>query len=857
MKLQGNMNKPKFDPSKPFEALAEQKPKFDPSQPFEAPEMQESVEPSMGESLMSGVAKGATLSFADEIAGLGEKAGTWLAGQTSNLDPESLKRFEEEQLAGAYERGKKDYIAEELAAQEANPGTFLAGNIAGGALLPVGAIGKGVQSAKGLTGLAKYKALLGTGARLAPMGAAQGIATSIGAADTMEDVNAKDLATAAAIGGGTALVAPAVIGGAADLVKGGVNKLSQGVKAVGDVARSTRLLKPLEVGLETGMSPVKVFDDASVEKALSEGTEALKAPIESARRKIEQNIQVPAEEGLTSLSGELGQQFKGQRDLQYRLIQNELKDAGQNLLSDINKVGGELGEQVSKYKEAILNAPDDLQQTKAVHDFVKKLESEVNKKGGSLSNNPDALRLLDNYKNQIRQAPEKVQQILERVTASGKEPVVKETYKAKGSLAPSQLKSLVDDSQDVQRIGAQLIEQPGKVSSKVINEAAIPEQLKQSSDVEHLLNLLESSRLEAKQHKGTALGYALNEARGTAIKGREELVEKALGAEGVAGSKEAFKGYSAFKNLTDELPEGSEAEKLITQLSDTWSTKEPSAVKMLKSESTLQAIRDLNPELADAAQQAMESVGQKLEALPEAPAASSIQSSLLDAPRSKMGVRQLEQTGEQLGMAKAPLQESLAKGQELSSKYAKATSDLNAINIPDMLSSVAKIEDPTAILANDKVRNIIKIMQDNGLQDEANALIKDPKNFIRQMENVKYMRAPSSGSIGGAAAHITKYLGYAAGKTAKMLSNPIKQGVNVFSTSVAPRLQKFSPEQLEQLAMSAEASGKVEAAKMVRSMMSKDKMAKNAALFMISQQQGLKQDITDLVGTDDSELERP
>jgi len=142
---------------------------------------------SMLESAVRGAAQGASFGFADELTGAAEALKE--AYETDDLGKLNWE---------TYEKGRDESRAAYTAAEEANPMTSLAGNLAGGLLIPV----PGANAAlKGATGAAKF-------AKLAGIGAGAGALTSMG---TSEAATAQDLGKDAAIGAvGGAVITPAL-----------------------------------------------------------------------------------------------------------------------------------------------------------------------------------------------------------------------------------------------------------------------------------------------------------------------------------------------------------------------------------------------------------------------------------------------------------------------------------------------------------------------------------------------------------------------------------------------------------------------------------------------------------------------
>jgi hypothetical protein len=105
------MDKPAFDPSKPY-TTASGKPEFDSSKPAD-------TEPGVGESIGRGLAQGATLGFADELAGGGEALLDKLRGA-------------HEALGELYTKHRNESRANFEKAKEAHPIFYGAGQLAGG-----------------------------------------------------------------------------------------------------------------------------------------------------------------------------------------------------------------------------------------------------------------------------------------------------------------------------------------------------------------------------------------------------------------------------------------------------------------------------------------------------------------------------------------------------------------------------------------------------------------------------------------------------------------------------------------------------------------------------------------------------
>lgn len=194
----------KFDDSLfedvPFEESAQADADLFEEVPFdEAPAEDEGV--SKTESFLRGAAQGATLDFADEIAGAGSTVGSLLTDQrdlplTEVLDLYRQKRDESRQ---AFQE-----------AEEANPATFTAGDVAGGiapALVTGGASVAPTLAKQGLKAAAKVGA---------KAGAKAGAATALGRTEEITDLPevAEDVAVGTALGAGFGAAIPSATKGA-------------------------------------------------------------------------------------------------------------------------------------------------------------------------------------------------------------------------------------------------------------------------------------------------------------------------------------------------------------------------------------------------------------------------------------------------------------------------------------------------------------------------------------------------------------------------------------------------------------------------------------------------------------------
>jgi hypothetical protein len=155
------MNKPKFDPTKPFQEV---KPKFDPNAAYEevSSEIAEAPEaPGYLETIAHQVPQGLTFGLSDELKGaVASPSGAYKT--LANLIGAEYSPEETEE----YKKARDEERAKLAATQEANPVTSIVSQLAGG-ILPGGAVAKGVGMLAGvpLTGIqtaARAGALEGT-----------------------------------------------------------------------------------------------------------------------------------------------------------------------------------------------------------------------------------------------------------------------------------------------------------------------------------------------------------------------------------------------------------------------------------------------------------------------------------------------------------------------------------------------------------------------------------------------------------------------------------------------------------------------------------------------------------------------
>ncbi len=255
----GEVEKPAFDPSKPFEATGGDKPAFDPSKPFETTKDNGKLD-----AAWQGAKAGAAFNFNDELAGVHaakpkgvpELVGPIPVGMIAGAGRLGLNAItgQDPEAMAAYEKARDEERASQAAAKEHHPYIHAAGEVAGSlpsmAALPEAGILKGA-------GLGK-RMLQG-----AQVGAEYGALSGAG-----EGKDIAERATGAATGAGSGIVGGAVaplIGAGAGLiydkfgkpivnaVRGAMNPEAEAARRLATALRADQEL--IAAGKAEGMSP--------------------------------------------------------------------------------------------------------------------------------------------------------------------------------------------------------------------------------------------------------------------------------------------------------------------------------------------------------------------------------------------------------------------------------------------------------------------------------------------------------------------------------------------------------------------------------------------------------------------------
>ena len=255
-----------------------------------APEDELSV--SAGEALARGAAQGVTLGFGEELSA---GAGALLPTATDvELDRDLLER---------YQAIRDQLRKENIEAQEQRPGTYLAGEVLGGAALtaPVGAAGAVAKTASLLSKAKAGKTLTSLGKYAIPAAIEGGIyGAGISEAEltkpNLEEVSefAKDIGSAAALG---AVAGPA-IPAATKAAKKGLDIGKAGIKKVQKFGEGLAEDRPFFGAFRAGLRGQAIYSRPKVEQLLKEPTEKLAYELAKEVSDLGERVAKPAEQKI-------------------------------------------------------------------------------------------------------------------------------------------------------------------------------------------------------------------------------------------------------------------------------------------------------------------------------------------------------------------------------------------------------------------------------------------------------------------------------------------------------------------------------------------------------------------------------
>lgn len=201
-----------------------------------------------GEAFLKGTQQGTTLGLSDELAGL---AGA--AGYASGL-PTTPSR---DQLLDAYRQAQQEDLARIKMSQEQHPGTTMAGEFAGGALLPIpgGALGSTIEKDALTQALGKgtqfAKPIAPTLAEKATMGTITGAGMGSIAGPAMNDTNYINEPGQLPIDMATGALGGATVGAVAPVALAPVELAAKGAVKLGEEAADFALQSPMAEYMKT------------------------------------------------------------------------------------------------------------------------------------------------------------------------------------------------------------------------------------------------------------------------------------------------------------------------------------------------------------------------------------------------------------------------------------------------------------------------------------------------------------------------------------------------------------------------------------------------------------------------------
>lgn len=270
----------------------------------------------MTESALRGAASGASFGFADELTAAAEAAGR-------SVLPESMGGDKLADLLENYRKYRGESREAYKAAEEANPATYMAGDIGAGVATGLLTGGAGAVANLGKVGIKQGVK------ELAKMGAKQGATAGLGMSEadlTQGEVGgvAKDVLTGSVIGGAAGAVLPTAVKGA-----------GQALGAVGEFAmdKAPAMVKKGKQAFELAKKGVKVVGTKAQEALDTESSKAANEIINAFKKQYEQGSTMVG----SALKSAPDQDFSAQMSK----IENALKTS-KMLPDDLNRIQNEL-----------------------------------------------------------------------------------------------------------------------------------------------------------------------------------------------------------------------------------------------------------------------------------------------------------------------------------------------------------------------------------------------------------------------------------------------------------------------------------------------------------------------------------
>jgi hypothetical protein len=800
-----------------------------------------------------GAAEGLTLGGRDEI----------VAGLESLYKGTKYKDELREQEELAKEIAKQSPIATKL------------GEFAGGVALPGMAAFKVAKAAQGASKLAKFANLLKQGAALAPAGAAMGGIQAVATSEkTIDEMTPEELATRAGsgalVGGAASIAAPAVITGGIGLAKG-VTKLA------GDAANVIPGVREYFQTAKPGLLRSIDIEDPNVPSNLRKSIiEEVKQPAQEAEELLRSTKIAPLEESLEKTSSELSQQFQQGFEKTARQIEEEQALLAVDFLNKLNSTGSGAGKLVTKIKKELMKmAPE--ARLKAIPNAIKNVEAKILDTEG-LKSDPEVLRLVQDFKDRlsvVKNQPVTRTQTIKEVP--GKPAVSKYTYKSAGEGTPEELARVFNKAPIVEKTGTELsvvgkggklpeppiedlrpttstpgaaLEQPTPVSftKKNVEVASFPEQYSEDLNIdksfETLRRLQEQASGLKKKDPNQARIYA-EEAYNAKTAMRDEL-SKVAGEPVIEEFSKNNDIYAAFASLKqnfgiDFKDPGDARTKLlaIAQNLQTEAAANPVAVSKVKE--FIDSVSLVDPSLASSFKPMFEPLLKKQRSLPSVPEASKIGASLREAATAKSTypLEDLKNIAKQVNMEYP--EQAVKAGIETAESLVKAKDLLKDLDYKKMLQAMQNSDNMVNVKAYDDVKNFVRAIAEVN-PERAKSIETNTKVLLEDLEAAALLQETPNEVLG----YIRRAARVAGAKTGKLLApatQVVRKVVNPAMDFVKGTLSNIERQAAADLAQGAAAAGKPTVATYLNSIASKDTQARNAALFMISQDKKARNDI--------------
>lgn len=749
-----------------------------------------------------GAAEGLTLGWRDELA--------------ARLASLGGKKPYKEQLADIEQFTKT--------AEAKAPIASTIGEIAGSAVLPAGMIGKAVQ------GASKFKSLLSAGARLAPAAATMGAIQASGKSEKpIEEQAVADIAPAAALSGAAGLAGPLAVGGATAVAK------KVGAPML-DIAKQLPYISDILEGGKVGMSSEDILSESARAATKERALKTLQEPSEAASKAIQETIINPQEEALQKLSTELGQSFESGMGAKQAFLANEQVKAASKFLNRMEGLGDEAGALVGALKQQVIEASGD-RKFDVLKKVVLELEEAINK-SPTLRADEKAQKILQAWKDEISEIPMQVSKTLTSKSIPGEAPIVTESYKGKGLAAsPKSLENVFESAEDVQRQSATLRRQGDVLTKTTTDITDFKPTLKEGATAQDVFAFQdEIGKLSSSpEMQGTPLGAQLKQAY---KKSKELSSEQFFGPEGAPLREifnEANKVYSSKLRFKDnygiDLNRPGLAKTQILNKMQELSVNTPQAIA--QRQEFLSNLRDVAPALAEDFMDTFSGLLAKSEALPVTPKPSMISQAFIESAEtgSQLPLQQTRQVGKEVmpGM----ISQKIDEGVSIANTLKQASEDLKSLDLRNALNAARGSTNLEDLRASLDIKKFVEAIGKVDKEKAANLMA----NHGELLDALSLAQKLQDSNFGPIRKGLT-LAGLGGGRAIKGVASAV--------TDVVQGLKNMSPDSVNMLTERALAANKKVLAGLLKQVTSEDKVARNAALYMLSQNSDHKKDIEDI-----------